>query len=54
MRQKIELGELLKLSKRENHKYVIKNIYQGNVEKILKYIKRIYLPGKKIKKLIRR
>lgn len=54
MRQKTTQEELLQLSKQENHKYVIKNIYQGNVEKIVKYVKRIYIPGKKIKKLMRR
>lgn len=52
--EKITQKELLLLAKQENHKYVIKNIYQKNIKKIMSYIKRIYIPGKKIKKIIRR
>ncbi len=52
--KKITQEELLELAKQENHKYVIKNIYQKDTKKILKYIKRIYILGKKIKKLMRR
>lgn len=46
--------ELLQLAKKENHKYIIKNIYLTNTQKIVTYIKRIYIPGKKIKRIIRR
>lgn len=52
--QKITQDELLRLATQENHKYVIKSIYQKDTKKIVKYIKRIYIPGKKIKKLMRR
>lgn len=52
--QQITLKELLELAKKENHKYVIKNIYLVDTKKIVNYIKRIYIPGKKIKKLMGR
>lgn len=46
--------ELLKLAKEENHKYVMKNIKQGKAKKVMNYIKIVYIPGKKIKKMMRR
>ncbi len=52
--KQITTEELLKLAKKENHKYVMKNIKQGNAKKVMNYIKIIYIPGKKIKKMIRR
>lgn len=51
---KITLTELLQLAQKENHKYIIKNIYLADTKRIVNYIKRIYIPGKKIKKLMRR
>ncbi|MCI8759657.1 MAG: glycosyltransferase family 2 protein [Clostridia bacterium] len=52
--ENITQKELLLLAKQENHKYVMKNIYQKNIKNIMNYIKRIYIPGKEIKKMIRR
>lgn len=52
--KQITTEELLKLAKAENHKYVMKNIRQGNAKKVMNYIKIIYIPGKKIKKMIGR
>ncbi|MCI8383990.1 MAG: hypothetical protein HFJ33_03885 [Clostridia bacterium] len=52
--QQITQKELLELAKNENHKYVIKNIYQKNTTKIIGYIKSIYRLGKKIKKIVGR
>ena len=54
MKKNLTEKELLQLSKDENHKYIIKNIYKKDIKKILNYIKWIYIPGKKIKKLIKR
>ena len=50
----ITTEELLKLAKEENHKYVMKNIKQGKAKKVMNYIKIVYIPGKKIKKMMRR
>lgn len=52
--KQITTEELLKLAKAENHKYVMKNIRQGNAKKVMNYIKIIYIPGKKIKEMMRR
>lgn len=52
--KQITTEELLKLAKEENHKYVMKNIKQGKAKKVMNYIKIVYIPGKKIKKMMRR
>lgn len=52
--KQITTEELLKLAKAENHKYVMKNIRQGNAKKVMNYIKIVYIPGKKIKEMMRR
>lgn len=54
MRINITEKELLQLSQKENHKYIIKNIYQNDSKKILNYVKWVYIPIKKVKKLIKR
>lgn len=54
MRKNIIEKELMQLSKKENHKYVIKNIYKKNTRKILNYVKWIHIPGKKVKNVIKK